>query len=105
VRLVAEMGARLTGLGLPSVAYVAPINHEVVEKTLGKGAVEHVARNAGIVEQAYQEGAGELGTVVNAVFECPAAEYMDPIHLTLDGRARLAQRIADAVRPQLERSA
>lgn len=102
LRLVAEMGAKLRELGLPSVAYIPPINHEVVAKALGKGAVEHVERNAGLVEAAFLEGAGADGRVVNAVFDSPAGEYMDPIHLTQQGRERLGRRIADAVRPLLE---
>ncbi len=89
-------------MGLPSVAYIAPINYEVVCKTLGEGAREHLARNATLIEVAYREAAGAFGTVVNAVFECPAGEYMDPLHLTEAGRARLARAIANAVRPVLD---
>ena len=97
VALVGELGQMLSGMELPSVAYIAPINHEVAAKTLGEGAREHLARNAALVEAAYREAAGAFGTVVNAVFECPAGEYMNPIHLSEAGRARLARVIAQAV--------
>jgi hypothetical protein len=102
VLLVGELGRMLSAMGLRSVAYVAPINYEVVSKTLGEGARDHLARNADLVETAYREAAGAFGTVVNAVFECPAGEFMDPLHLSEVGRGRLARVIAAAVAPMLE---
>ena len=61
VALVGELGQMLSGMELPSVAYIAPINHEVAAKTLGEGAREHLARNAALVEAAYREAAGAFG--------------------------------------------
>jgi hypothetical protein len=104
VELVTKLGAMLAGMGLPSVAYIPPVNHELLVKTLGEHAREHVERNAAIVEEAYAQGVGESGTVVNAIFDNPASEFMDPLHLDVSGRLRLARRIADAVRPRLEDS-
>lgn len=100
VTLVTELAEAIDALALPSVAYIAPINHEVVTKTLGAEARDHVKRNAAIVEAAYLRG-GPRGTVVNATFDSPAAEFDDPIHLSDAGRRRLAGRLADAVRPIL----
>ncbi len=101
VRIVAEMGAMLRELGVPSVAYIPPINHEVVVSTLGPGARAHVQRNAELIESAFCGSCGELGTVVNAIFDSPANEYIDPVHLSPAGRMRFAARLADAARPYM----
>lgn len=101
VKIVAEMGATLRELGVPSVAYVPPINHDVLVATLGASAKEHVEHNASLLEQAFLSTCGELGTVVNAIWDSPATEYVDPVHLTPAGRARFAARIADAARPHI----
>jgi hypothetical protein len=102
VGLVTQLGAMLKGMGLRSVAYIPPVNYEVIAKTLGEKAPEHIARNAAIVEQAYELGAEGTGTVVNAIFENPASEFIDPLHLNVQGRLKLAADIAAAVRPILE---
>ncbi len=102
VRIVGEMAATLRDLEVPSIAYIPPINHEVLAATLGAKAKEHVARNAALIEDAFREQCGELGTVVNAIFESPATEYIDPVHLSPAGRLRFAARIADEARPHLE---
>ena len=101
VSLVTEMAAMLRQMGLPSVAYIHPHNYEVIAKTLGEKSLEHVERNAAIVEAAYLQGSGETGAVVNAVFDSPASEFIDPLHLSDRGRLRLARSIATATRPLL----
>ncbi len=101
VTIVGEMAAMLRELEIPSIAYIPPINHEVLVATLGAKAKEHVARNATLIEAAFRAQCGELGTVVNAIFESPATEYIDPVHLSPAGRLRFAARIADAARPHL----
>jgi hypothetical protein len=102
VLLVAELGAQLKALGVPAVAIIPPLNHEVIVKTLGAKAREHVERNAAIIQTAFQDAMGEMGTVVNAVVDCPATEFIDPLHLSEHGRGRLAARISEAVRPYLD---
>lgn len=104
VTLVGEMAAALAELGLPSVAYIAPINHQILKTTLGEGAVEHMKRNAEIVETAYLKSAAGLGTVVNATMDNPTTDFSDPVHLNDRGRHVLAKRIADAVRPILDQA-
>jgi hypothetical protein len=101
VQLVAEMAAMLEQMAVPSVAYIPPINHEVLVATLGAGAKDHVARNADLIENAFHGQCGDLGTVVNAIFDSPAGEYIDPVHLSPAGRARFASRIAQAARPHM----
>ncbi|MHB8692666.1 MAG: hypothetical protein ACYDHH_15630 [Solirubrobacteraceae bacterium] len=101
IRLVAEMGATLKALGVPSVAYIPPVNHEVLAGALGKGAREHVERNATLIEEAFQSTCGEHGAVVNAIWDSPATEYVDPVHLTPEGRLRFARRLAEAAAPHL----
>ena len=103
VRIVGEMAAMLRELEIPSIAYIPPINHEVLVATLGAKAKAHVAHNATLIEAAFRQQCGDLGTVVNAVFESPATEYIDPVHLSPAGRLRFAARIADEARPYLER--
>jgi hypothetical protein len=102
VKLVGEMAALLRELRLPAIAYIPPINHEVLVATLGADAKEHAARNAELIQSAFRAQCGELGTVVNAIFESPASEYIDPVHLSPAGRARFAARIAAAARPHMD---
>ncbi|MHB8656586.1 MAG: hypothetical protein ACYC91_01325 [Solirubrobacteraceae bacterium] len=99
--LTTEVAAMLSSMGLQSVAYIPPINYEVVRKALGDAAHEHIVRNAELVERAYRDGAGDRGIVVNAAFDSPAAEYLDPLHLKEEGRRRFASRLAAAIDPLL----
>jgi hypothetical protein len=101
VRIIAEMAAMLGGLELPAIAYIPPINYEILVSTLGTGAREHAQRNAELLEAAFRSECGELGTVINGIFDSPADEYIDPVHLSPVGRARFAAQIADAARPFL----
>lgn len=101
VELVAQLGATLSHADLPSVAYIHPVNHEVIAKVLGPKAPEHVAHNAAVIEAAYLGAAGERGAMVNAIFDSPASEFVDPVHLSYEGRLRLAKGIAAALRPLL----
>ncbi len=105
VELVADLGATLSQVGLRSVAYIHPVNHEVIAKTLGPKAPAHVERNASVIEAAYSEGAGGLGSTVNGIFDSPASEFVDPVHLTDQGRRRLAARIAGELRRMLAEAA
>jgi hypothetical protein len=101
VKLVAEMAAMIREQKLHSVAYIPPINVEICVKVLGEGSRAHIERNAALLADAYQEAAGETGTVVNAVDKCPVGDFADPLHLTESGRRHLASMIADAIRPLL----
>jgi hypothetical protein len=58
-------------------------------------------RNAQLLSDAYTGAGGDSCTVVNAVDQCPVAEFADPLHLAEGGRLRLAQLIAEAIRPHL----
>ncbi len=99
VRLVGQMGAALGELDLPSVAYIAPVNHELLKITLGEIALERLRDNAAVVESAFLQTANSRGRVVNAAFDSPAVEFSDPVHLGDAGRARLARRLAETMRP------
>jgi hypothetical protein len=74
----------------------------MAEKLLGAGAPEHIERNAQLVADTFRSAAGERGSVVNAVFDCPGAEFSDPLHIAEPGRQRLGAKIAAAVRPYLK---
>jgi hypothetical protein len=104
VKIVAQMAAQLRDLKVPSVAYIPPINYDVLVATLGAGAKEHVERNATLLEEAFSSNCGELGHVVNAIWDSPASEYIDPVHLSPAGRARFAAKIADVARPYMRAS-
>ncbi len=101
VVLIADMAKMLADLGLPSVAYISPINFEVADKVLGATSRQHISHNADVIATTYRDAAGPLGTVVDATFECPGNEFSDPLHLTEAGRQRLASKIASAIRPHL----
>jgi hypothetical protein len=104
VVLVGEMGTMLKEMGLPSVAHLSPINHEMAVKLMGQKVHEHIAHNAQVVETAYQNAVGDMGAVVNAVFDSPSSEFSDPAHVNQAGRRRLGAAIADAARPFLNGS-
>jgi hypothetical protein len=101
VKLVAEMASMIREQKLHSVAYIPPINIEVCVKVLGEGSRAHIERNAQLLADAYQEAAGETGTVVNAVDKCQVSDFADPLHLSESGRRHLASMIAGAIRPLL----
>jgi len=98
VRLLADLATYLRELGIPTVAYVAPVNRDVLVSALGDGAAVHVERNAESVASAYLDAAGPGHQVVNAVFAAPSEEYGDPVHLNDAGRRRFAPMIAEGVR-------
>jgi hypothetical protein len=102
VRLVADLGVTLREMELSSVAYIQPVNCELVTKILGLDIREHLEHNASLIEAAFLEGVGEQGTVVNAICDSPPPEFFDPVHLNYDGRRRFAARIGAALRPMLE---
>jgi hypothetical protein len=98
---MAEMATMLREMGLPSVAYISPINYEMAEKLVGGNVTEIIGNNAELIETTFRDAAGEFGSVVNAVFDCPGSEFGDPIHLTEAGRKRIGARIAVGVRPYM----
>jgi hypothetical protein len=102
VRIIGEMGEMLAAMRIPTIAYIPPINHEVLVSTLGAAAREHAQRNAELIEASFRATCGDLGSVVNGIFDSPAGEYIDPVHLSPVGRSRFAARIAAAARPHLE---
>jgi hypothetical protein len=101
VKLVGEMAAMIRDQGHNSVAYVPPINLDVSDKTLGAASREHIVRNAQILADSYAAAAGDSGTVVNCVDQCPVGDFADPLHLTESGRRHVASLIAEAIRPYL----
>ena len=103
VRLVAELGAALREMELPAVAYIPPGNYQLLTEILTPDMPERLERDADLVSAAFLEGIGELGTVVNAMGDGVSEEFYDPIHLNYEGRRRLAARVADALRPLLDR--
>ncbi len=96
VHLVGEFGRTVKDLGMRSVAYIAPINYEVVQSALGKDAKQHLERNGKLVENAFLASVGGTGEVINAVFDSPASDFIDPLHLNESGRRSLAARISRA---------
>jgi hypothetical protein len=105
VALVGHLGAHIAKLAIPTVAYIAPVNYEVLRTMFGETSLAHLRRNADLVESAFAETSGEHGHVVNAVFDNPSTDFIDPVHLTRSGREHLARRISDIVRPLLSAGA
>jgi lysophospholipase L1-like esterase len=101
VHLAAELGSTLASMGLAAVAYIPPVDHESIRKVLGDDAIEHIRRNAELLERTFLEAGGAGATMVNSTFDCPAEEFSDPAHLTDKGRARFAAPLATAIRERL----
>ena len=102
-RLMEAMGTLLTRSGYPSVAYLHPIDIDMTVRLLGEGARQHVADNVTVVADAYRRGAGDLGLLVDAAYDCESDQYTDPVHLNDKGRTILAKRIATGVQEVLAR--
>ncbi len=98
IRLIAELGERLTANKLPAVAYIPPVNHPLLKAMLGEGALAHLIANADLIEQTFLEATDGLGRVANAVLACDREHFGDPVHLNYEGRSILASAIVDAVR-------
>jgi hypothetical protein len=101
VALISELGAQLAKIGVPSVAYIPPINYEIVRTLLGEAALEHITSNADVIARAFTDSTGGLGRVVNEIFDHPSADFVDPVHLTYEGRRRFARHVSDAIRSAL----
>lgn len=99
--LIAEMGRMLSAMEIPSVAYISAVNYSDAVRFAGDDARDHIRHNAEVIEAAYREGTGKLGTCVNGVFDCTASDFCDPVHLEADARRRLAANIVEAARPSL----
>jgi hypothetical protein len=105
VLMAAEVAAMLARMEIPSVAYIIPVHRDLLRETIGDAALDHMARNAEVLKDAYLGASGGLATVVNSVFDCPGEEFFDPLHLLDAGRRRFAAQIATAVGPLLDRGA
>jgi hypothetical protein len=98
VVLVSELSRMLCSLGVPSVAYMSPLNFQAADRLLGTSVKPLLARDGEVITDAFHAGIGERGTMVDAVVDHPEDEFFDPAHLTSGGRQRLAVRIAGALR-------
>lgn len=98
---VRDLGTQVAKLSIPTVAYIAPVNHMVLRTTLGEKSLDHLRHNADVIATAFHDTADRYGTVVDAVFDSPSSEFVDPVHLTLEGRERMAHHLSSAIRPLL----
>lgn len=98
VALLADMGGVVRRLGVQSVAYISPINREVLTTVLKEHAPARVASNAEVIRAAYLDAAGPGHSVVNATFACGSEDFGDPVHLNSVGRLHMAKLIADGIR-------
>ena len=96
--LIAEMSAELRRRGLPTVAYIGPMNYGALESAGVPQAREHLRHNASVVAQAFTSEAGPFSALVDASLDFAESEFGDHLHIKDNGRILLAQRIADAVR-------
>jgi hypothetical protein len=101
VVLAAKLSAQLGARGLRSMAYIPPVNLEVVRKFWGEPAVDQVMANGAILEKTYRENSNGLGEVLNAITLSPEQDFADPAHLNGTGRVHLAIEIVGALRAQL----
>ena len=104
VVLVRQLGTQLTRLGVPSVACIGPINHEVVRATVGTETIDQIRDNSVVIEDAFLAGSGDIGRVANVALDNPAEEFADPLHLTFEGRERMARSLAEQILPFLDRN-
>lgn len=101
---VADLGARLAGMEIASVAYISPVNHELAASALGRASLQRITDNAQVVEQAFLSASAGTGTAVDATLDSPASHFMDAIHLRFAGREQLARRLCEAIARQVTQS-
>lgn len=101
VQVAAEAAADVAALGPASIAYLPPVNVEVMQRMWGAKVSAHITRNAAVLETAYRSAGGSRACVVNAVQGTPASEFSDPAHLNAAGRQRFAARLAAEIRRSL----
>lgn len=101
VQLVGEAAAMLADLNLPALAYIPPVNLDVIGKLWNEKVVEHVERNASVIEAAFRSTGGPGTDIVNAVKGTPANEFSDPAHLNEHGRHRFAALLSAEIRKRL----
>ncbi len=101
VQVIEEMGRALTTAGIRSVALLHPIDVDMTVRLLGAAAKEHIERNVTNVREAYVDGAGALGRMVDLAYACPSEQYTDALHLNEDGRHLLAAALGEATRAAL----
>jgi hypothetical protein len=104
VTLLTDMGHAASKLGIPSVAYISPVNREVLVTVFKEPVVEHLETNAEVMTRAYLDAAGPGHRVVNALLSSSAADFGDPVHLNGAGRLHLARLIADDVQIGLDQT-
>lgn len=97
VRCVAELAETLRALDIPSLAYISPVNYELINKLLRKDVVAHLAANEQTVADAYR-GAGESAEIVTGALISEATDFGDAVHLNGAGRRRFAPLLAEPVR-------
>ena len=100
VQVIEEMGRALTTAGIRSVALLHPIDVDMTVRLLGVAAKEHIERNVTNVREAYVDGAGALGRMVDLAYACPSEQYTDALHLNEDGRHLLAAALARPREPR-----
>ncbi|MCX6396541.1 MAG: hypothetical protein NTV23_08650 [Propionibacteriales bacterium] len=101
VVLAGELSSKLAERGLRSIAYIPPVNLEVVRKFWGDPAVDQVIANGDIMERTYRDASGGLGTVLNTIPLSPESDFVDPAHLSSTGRSHLAVEIVEALAARL----
>jgi hypothetical protein len=103
IRLITELGSKVAAMGLPTVAYIAPVNYELAEARLGPNVPDHLTKKAALMTSSFLEAAGDFGAVVDGTFLSSGSEFNDPLHLTESGRQRLGAEIGRAGRTLLAR--
>ncbi|MCW2753028.1 MAG: hypothetical protein JWQ32_439 [Marmoricola sp.] len=103
VVLAGNLSARLAESGQRSLAYIPPVNLEVVRKFWGEPAVEQVLANGALLENTYRENSRGLGAVLNSITLSPQQDFADPAHLNGTGRLHFARELVAALRAELAR--
>jgi hypothetical protein len=98
VRMIAEMAGSAADLGLQVVAYIPPVNVDLVRKVFKQPGLDHIARNAEVVSNAIEQATHGTGRVVNAVFACPEKDFGDALHLSIEGRKDFGTLIIREIR-------
>ncbi len=95
VRAIVEQGEMLRDLGVASVGYVSPVNHEAVVKTIGEFVCDQEKRCTEVCIAAFLGALGDRGRVADLSFSFPSRDFVDPLHPGYRARQAIGGKIAE----------
>ena len=95
VTAMVEMSEMLRDLGVASIGYISPVNHEAAAKAIGEFVCDQEKRCNEICIAAFLGALGDRGRVVDLSFSFPSRDFVDPLHPGYRARQAIGAKIAE----------